>query len=91
MVEWPVAGEVADVRDLVRAALDAAGGEVAAFVERTWGNGRQFTHLLLTGGGCLALDGRLQKQLPHATLLDEPVTANARGLARLARRSGVFR
>jgi len=89
-VDLPVAGGQVDVRGLVRAALDTTAGEVTAFVERTWGNGRQFSHLLLVGGGCLALGDRLQQQMPHATLLDDPVTANARGLARLAQRPGLF-
>lgn len=89
-VDLPLAGGQVDVRGLVRAALDTTAGEVTAFVERTWGNGRQFSHLLLAGGGCLALGDRLQQQMPHATLLDDPVTANARGLARLAQRPGLF-
>lgn len=89
-VDLPLAGGQVDVRGVVRAALDTTAGEVTAFVERTWGNGRQYSHLLLTGGGCLALGDRLQAQLPHATLLDDPVTANARGLARLAQRLGLF-
>jgi hypothetical protein len=90
-VRLPVPGELVDVRDQVRAALEYTVGEVATFVEQTWGNGRQFAHLLLTGGGCLALGEHLARQLPHATLLDDPVTANARGLARLAQRPGLFR
>ena len=89
-VDLPLAGGQVDVRGLVRAALDMTAGEVTAFVERTRGNGRQFSHLLLAGGGCLALGDRLQQQMPHATLLDDPVTANARGLARLAQRPGLF-
>jgi hypothetical protein len=84
-----MAGGTVDVRPLVRSALDVAAGEVTSFVERTWGNGRQFARLLLTGGGCLALGQRLKQQLPHATLLHDPVTANARGLARLAQREGL--
>lgn len=85
-VPLAMAGGIVDVRPLVRSALDVAAGEVTSFIERTWGNGRQFARLLLTGGGCLALGQRLSQQLPHATLLHDPVTANARGLARLAQR-----
>jgi hypothetical protein len=40
----------------------------------------------LTGGGCLVLGERLQRQLRHGVVLDDPVTANARGLARAAQR-----
>jgi len=81
-----VAGGQENVRPLIRTALDVAAGEVVSFVEQAWGNGRQFSHLLMTGGGCLALGGRLRRLLPHADLLPDPVTANARGLARLAQR-----
>ena len=83
------AGGTVDIRPLVRSSLDVAAGEVSSFIEQAWGNGRQFAHLLLTGGGCLALGDRLRQQLPHATLLHDPVTANARGLARLAQREGL--
>lgn len=90
VVDMPLAGGQVDVRGLIHAALDATAGEVTAFVDRVWGNARQFSHLLLTGGGCLALGERLLKQMPHSVLLDDPVTANARGLARLAQRPGLF-
>lgn len=89
-VELPLAGGPVDIRGLVRAALDAAAGEIVAFVDEKWGTGRHFIHLLLTGGGCLALGERLQQQMDHAILLPDPVTANARGLARLANRPGLF-
>jgi hypothetical protein len=85
-----VDGGWVDIRPLVRSALDTAGGQVMAFVERTWSNGRQFSHLLLTGGGCLALGDRLKQQFGHAILFGDPVTANAQGLARLAQRRGLF-
>lgn len=91
-VKLPVAGGAIDVRAQVRSALDYTAGEVTAFIERVWGNGRQFSNLLLTGGGCLALRDRLQRQIPHATFSgDDPVTANARGLAKLAQRPGLFK
>jgi len=90
-VNLPMAGGVVDVRPLVRTALDTATGEILGFLDRTWGNGRQFSHLLLTGGGVLMLGDRLLERLPHAVLLADPVTANARGLARLAQRPGLFR
>ena len=90
-IDLPVAGQVVDVRPVIRTALNTAAGEILGFLDRTWGNGRQFSHLLLTGGGCLMLRDRLMERLPHATLLDDPVTANARGLARLAQRPGLFK
>jgi hypothetical protein len=90
-VKLPVAGGTADMRAQVRSALDYTAGEVTAFVEQVWGNGRQFSNLLLTGGGSLALKDQLQRQIPHAIFSgDDPVTANARGLAKLAQRRGLF-
>lgn len=90
-VQLPIAGQTIDVGPAIRAALDTAAGEILSFLDRTWGTGRQFRHLLLTGGGCLLWRDRLLERFPHATLLDDPVTANARGLARLAQRPGLFR
>ena len=61
----------------------------ASFVERQWGNGRQFVHLLFTGGGAEALRATLLRQYPQGVVLPNAVTANALGLARYAAR--VFR
>ncbi|MCP4409506.1 MAG: hypothetical protein GY807_17500, partial [Gammaproteobacteria bacterium] len=44
--------------------------------------------ILLTGGGALALSETLLRQFPKATVMYEPVLANARGLAKLAARPG---
>lgn len=90
-IELTVAGETVDIRNVVKAAIDSAAGRVIGYVERNWGNGRQFNKLLLAGGGCLALGSRLQALFRHATLLPDPVTANARGMAKLAQRPGTFR
>lgn len=89
-VRLPVAGGAIDAGPLIQSALDYTSGEVVSFVERTWGGGGQFSYLLLTGGGCIALGDRIKRLIPHATLLDDPVTANARGLAKLAQRPGLF-
>ena len=70
-------------------ALDTTAAAVISFVERHWGNGRQFAHLLFTGGGAEALRDSLLHQYPHGVVLPNPVTANALGLARYAAR--VFR
>jgi len=75
---------------LARQALNVAAGEVTSFVTRQWGNGRNFDQVLLTGGGALALKRELTKALPDAVMLDNPVTANARGLAQYARRADVW-
>jgi hypothetical protein len=70
----------------VQQALDTTAAGVVTFIERQWGNGRQFAHLLFTGGGAEALRETLLRQYPHGVVLPNPVTANALGLARYAAR-----
>ena len=76
-------GEV-DLHSIVDQALDATTAAVITFLERHWGNGRQLTHLLFTGGGAQVLREDLLRQYPHGIVLPDPVTANALGLARYA-------
>jgi len=90
-LEVHIGGEAMDLKPLIRRALQSTTEEILAFVERVWGNGRQFEHVLLTGGGALATSQALLRQIPHATLLPEAVTANVRGLARFAQRPKTFR
>jgi hypothetical protein len=78
-------GEV-DARPLVVQALDTAAAGVVTFIEGRWGNGKQFAHLLFTGGGAEALGKSLLRQYPLGVILPDPVTANAVGLARYATR-----
>jgi hypothetical protein len=75
-----------DLRPQVDQALDTTAAAVVSFVERHWGNGRQFAHLLFTGGGAEALRETLLRQYPQGVVLPSPVTANALGLARYAER-----
>ena len=89
-VEMVVRGEVYDLKTLVRQALDVAAGELRAFLSQTWEDGKQFDYILLTGGGVLALGKRLRSAFPQVIELPEPVTANARGLAKFAQRKGVL-
>ncbi len=72
---------------VVDQALDTTAAAVVSFVERHWGNGRQFAHLLFTGGGAEALRDTLLRQYPQGAVLPSPVTANALGLARYAARA----
>jgi hypothetical protein len=90
-LETHVGGDTVDLRPLVQRALQSTTEEVLTFVERAWGNARQFQHVILTGGGALAIGDALLRQIPHATLLPDPVTANARGLARFAQRPKTFK
>jgi hypothetical protein len=80
------AGQSLDLTALAQQARATAASGVISFLESRWGNGRQFAHLLFTGGGMLALQESLLAQYPYGVILPEPVTANATGLARYARR-----
>lgn len=82
-------GEV-DVVVQVRQALETATEAIVALLEERWGNGRQFVHLLFTGGGSELLREALLQHYPYGVVLPDPVTANALGLARYAQRPGVF-
>ncbi|MBN1814553.1 MAG: ParM/StbA family protein [Anaerolineae bacterium] len=75
-----------DLSAQVDQARDTTAAAVVSYVERQWGNGRQFAHLLFTGGGAEALRGMLLRQYPEGVVLSDPVTANALGLARYAAR-----
>jgi hypothetical protein len=70
----------------VEQALNTVAAGVVQFIEQRWGNARQFAHVLFTGGGAEALKNALTDQYPHGVVLPEPVTANALGLSRYARR-----
>jgi hypothetical protein len=76
-----------DLSAMVRQVLEATAGQAVAFLESRWGNGRQFAYLLATGGGALALKEALLHAYPHLVVLPEPISANATGLARYARRA----
>jgi hypothetical protein len=78
-----------EIKPLVGQALSHATSGILSFVQQPdrWGDGRQFDHLLITGGGAEALRSQLQGAFPHGYILPHPVTANALGLARYARRA----
>jgi hypothetical protein len=78
-------GEV-NLLPLVKQALDTAAAGIVTYVERRWDRGRQFAHLLFTGGGAESLREALLRQYPHGVVLPNPVAANALGLARYALR-----
>ena len=81
-----VDGQQRSVHSLAAQALDATAADALAYIERHWGDGRQFAHLLFTGGGSQALRTPLLRTWPHGLILPHPLTANAAGLARYARR-----
>jgi hypothetical protein len=83
-----VNGELTDVSGEAKRALQALETEVYNFLDRAVGKTAGAYNILLTGGGALALRETLLRQFPTATVMYEPVLANARGLAKLAVRPG---
>lgn len=83
-----VRGQAVDVTQEARQAVGALEVDVVNFIDRAVGKAREAYHVLLTGGGVLALAVRLHRLFPQATTMYEPVLANARGLAKLAARPG---
>lgn len=84
-----VEGRSIDVYPHVVAAMQMIKNDVLGYVERHWGK-HQFGKVLLTGGGSILLQNDLLQLIPHATILDDPVTANARGLSKVGARSDIF-
>lgn len=83
-----VAGQVVDVSAEARQALRTLATEVVEFADRVIGAMGGAARVLLTGGGALAMAGRFVQRYPHAEVMYEPALANARGLAKMAIRSG---
>jgi hypothetical protein len=79
------AGDV-NLQPLVSQALDAASATIGDFLETLLGNGKQFRHLLFTGGGAEMFRTNLLRRYPHGQILPNAVMANALGLARYGRR-----
>ena len=83
-----VNGQATDVTAEARQSLRSLEADVYNFLDRAIGKNAGAYRILLTGGGALALAGMLQRRFPQASLMAEPVLANARGLAKLANRPG---
>jgi plasmid segregation protein ParM len=85
-----VSGHLVEVTQMARSAIQSLGADVDNYFSRHLGKSRaRVTYrVLLTGGGVLALSSRLLRRFPDATVIVEPVLANARGLAKLAVRPG---
>lgn len=80
-------GEPTDITHTVKQAIDSLASDALKFAEHKVGKASKFK-VLITGGGGLALGQRWLRQYPKATIMPEPVLANARGLAKLAVRPG---
>lgn len=86
--ETYVNGHLTDVSAEAKRAVQSLAADVHNFLDRTVGKSKEAYSILLTGGGALALSSTLLRQFPQATVMYEPVLANARGLAKLAVRPG---
>lgn len=76
---------VATINPVVQQALDECFAGINEFLREHFQAGG-FRHLILTGGGAEALRKPLLRHYPAALLSGSPITANANGLARYARR-----
>lgn len=86
--ETYVGGRLTDVSSEARRAVQSLTADVYNYLDRAVGKAKEAYTVLLTGGGTLGLSATLLRQFPGATVMYEPVLANARGLAKLAARPG---
>jgi len=82
-----VHGELQNITPEIDQALNSLAADVLMFIKQRVKNDAARFRIILTGGGALALVGRLQREYPHAEIAPDPAMANARGLAKLALRS----
>lgn len=80
-------GEKENITPQVRQMITSLESEVIQFLEEVIKKQAAY-RVLLTGGGSLSMATRLMQLFPGATMLHEPVLANARGLAKMAQRPG---
>ncbi len=82
-------GQLVDVSNEAKRAVKSLETDVYNFIDRMVSREKaQGYNILLTGGGALAMSSMLLRQFPKATVMYEPVLANARGLAKMATRPG---
>jgi len=79
-----VGGQQVSTSGACRDALESVASDALNFAERTLGRRATQYRILLTGGGGAALFEMFSKHYRQAELLYQPVTANARGLLKVA-------
>ncbi len=80
-----------DVSGLVSAVLDDWRSKAEAYISRLWpGSDHTGAVTLVTGGGAAVVRDVL-RDYRNVEVLKDPVTANARGLAKYARRDGIWK
>lgn len=80
------AGGDTDLSEVIAQALDESFIALNQLIRQYWDQGTQFRHFLVTGGGAGAFRKKILEFYPFAAILPKPVTANAVGIALLARR-----
>jgi len=83
-VEIYVHGELTDVTAITRSCVNSLSADVNNYFTRSLGKAQGSYKVLLTGGGIIGLREGLLRRFPKATVMYEPVLANARGLAKAA-------
>jgi hypothetical protein len=83
-VEIYVHGELTDVTAIARSCVNSLAADVNNYFTRSLGKTKGSYKVLLTGGGIIGLREALLRRFPKATVMYEPVLANARGLAKAA-------
>jgi hypothetical protein len=81
-----IAGGKVDLTELIADAKKAAASGITTFLDEHWDNGRQFEHVIFTGGGAAALESALLEKYPLGYVIQNAVMANALGLARYGHR-----
>ena len=93
------AGKKEDLTPIVKAALNTLASRTVDYVQNTWKNAKEFSYVILAGGGACVLDAAIRRHIPHAGIpIDpetgntiDPVFANAVGGAKYAQRAGFFK
>lgn len=77
-------GETHGISDAVSAILRPMAQSVLSEASQLWNGGAALSSILIGGGGGALLAPYITARFPHARLVDEPQTANARGYYYLA-------
>jgi hypothetical protein len=86
--ETYVHGKLTDVTQIAKSCVQSVAADVDNYLLRSLGKMHGAHAVILTGGGIIALRDRLLRRFPEATVMHEPILANARGLAKAAMRPG---
>jgi len=83
-VDLYVHGELTDITPIAKSCLKSLEADINNYFTRSLGKTQDSYRVLLTGGGVIGLREGLLRRFPQATVMYEPVLANARGLAKAA-------